>query len=301
MVASAFIFFISMIDNNLTIRLKTWLEKESHTDKEDIMEGAQMLLKLNRNQALFNTISRRPEKYVSKIEYELKKFLPMRLNRMTIGDVKKLDAELTPEIQDAINNETGSADDELNEKEDLPAHGGKRSDHDSLPDDIKSIWEENAMRWKKVKLVFNQLKTLTQPCDRYELLMQLKETWYKYKAEFERYDSFELNSNTTEGESEPAEVIKQITNARAYISKNIDKLQQLKDKALSDNPSDKDIEKYKNLCNNLRERLTLLLDNSQVVGDDVLAKLAEGGVEIEKATGDDKENESKSDTEAPGD
>lgn len=300
MVVSAFIFF-SMIDNNLTIRLKAWLEKESHTDNEDIMEGAQMLLKLNRNQALFNTISRRPGKYVSKIEYELKKFLPMRLNRMTIGDVKKLDAELTPEIQDAINNETGSADDELNEKEDLPAHGGKRSDHDSLPDDIKSIWEENAMRWKKVKLVFNQLKTLTQPCDRYELLMQLKETWYKYKAEFERYDSFELNSTTTEGESEPAEVIKQITNARAYISKNIDKLQQLKSKTLSDNPSDKDIEKYKNLCNNLRERLTLLLDNSQVVGDDVLAKLAEGGVEIEKATGDDKENESKSDTEAPGD
>ena len=300
MVASAFIFF-SMIDNNLTIRLKAWLEKESHTDNEDIMEGAQMLLKLNRNQALFNTISRRPGKYVSKIEYELKKFLPMRLNRMTIGDVKKLDAELTPEIQDAINNETGSADDELNEKEDLPAHGGKRSDHDSLPDDIKSIWEENAMRWKKIKLVFNQLKTLTQPCDRYELLMQLKETWYKYKAEFERYDSFELNSTTTEGESEPAEVIKQITNARAYISKNIDKLQQLKSKTLSDNPSDKDIEKYKNLCNNLRERLTLLLDNSQVVGDDVLAKLAEGGVEIEKATGDDKENESKSDTEAPGD
>lgn len=300
MVASAFIFF-SMIDNNLTIRLKAWLEKESHTDNEDIMEGAQMLLKLNRNQALFNTISRRPGKYVSKIEYELKKFLPMRLNRMTIGDVKKLDAELTPEIQDAINNETGSADDELNEKEDLPAHGGKRSDHDSLPDDIKAIWEENAMRWKKIKLVFNQLKTLTQPCDRYELLMQLKETWYKYKAEFERYDSFELNSTTTEGESEPAEVIKQITNARAYISKNIDKLQQLKSKTLSDNPSDKDIEKYKNLCNNLRERLTLLLDNSQVVGDDVLAKLAEGGVEIEKATGDDKENESKSDTEAPGD
>ena len=301
MVASAFIFFISMIDNNLTIRLKTWLENGSHTDNEDIMEGAQMLLKLNRNQALFNTISRRPEKYVSKIEYELKKFLPMRLNRMTIGDVKKLDAELTPAIQDAINNETGSADDELNEKEDLPAHGGKRSDHDSLPDDIKSIWEENAIRWKKIKLVFNQLKTLTQPCDRYELLMQLKETWYKYKADFERYDSFEPNPAPNDGESDPSEVIKQITNARAYISKNIDKLQQLKDVTLSENPSDKDIEKYNKLCKSLRERLSLLLDNSQVVGDDVLTKLAEGGVEIEKATGDDKENESKSDTEAPGD
>ena len=301
MVASAFIFFISMIDNNLTIRLKTWLEKESHNDNEDIMEGAQMLLKLNRNQALFNTISRRPEKYVSKIEYELKKFLPMRLNRMTIGDVKKLDAELTPEIQDAINTEKDGADDELNERQDLPAHGGKRSDHDSLPDDIKAIWEENAMRWKKIKLVFNQLKSLTQPCDRYELLMQMKEAWYKYKAEFERYDSFELNPVPSEDESDPSEVIKQITNARAYISKNIDKLQQLKDVALSENPSDKDIEKYKKLCKSVHERLSLLLDNSQVVGDDMLTKLADGGVEIGKTTDDDKKNESKPDTETSGD
>ena len=72
-----------MIDNDLTMKMKAWLDNDSHTDRDDIMEGAQMLLKLNRNQALFNTISRRPERYVSKIVYELGKFLPMRLNQMT--------------------------------------------------------------------------------------------------------------------------------------------------------------------------------------------------------------------------
>lgn len=289
-----------MVDNKLTISLKEWLEKDSHTDRDDIMAGAQMLLRLNRNQALFNTISRHPEKYISKIVYELQKFLPMRLNKMTIGDVKRLDAELTPVVQSAIEAESDKDDEKQDGKQSLPAHGGKRPDHESLPADIKSIWDENAERWKKIKSTFNQLKEMSQPCDRYELLIQLKESWYKYKAEFERYDSFSVPSDTHEGNSSPAEIAKQISNARAYISKNIDKLLQMKETALSDNASDKDVEKYRNLCNNLRERLTLLLNNSQVVGDDVLAKLADGGVEVNN-TDDVKENESKPDTETSGD
>ena len=50
----------------------------------------------------------------------------------------------------------------------------------------------------------------------------------------------------------------------------------------------------------MNERLALLLDNSQVVGEDVLAKLADGGVEINNS-GNGEENESKSDTETSGD
>lgn len=294
-------YFIIMLDDKFTNSLKEWLEKDSHTDNEDIMAGAQMLLKLNRNQALFNTISRRPERYVSKIIYELRKFLPMRLNKMTIGDVKRLDMELTPEIQAAVDSDSDGHGDGEDCTQSLPAHGGKRSDHDSLPGDIRSIWEENAERWKKIKYIFNNLKTLSQPCDRYELLIQLKEAWYKYKAEFERYDSYKLSSDAAAEESSAADVVKQITNARAYISKNIDKLLQLREKTLSDDASDKDMERYKNLCCNLRKRLTVLLDNSQVVGDDVLAKLSDGGVEINVNSGNGEENESKPNTEASGD
>lgn len=280
--------------------MKAWLDNDSHTDRDDIMEGAQMLLKLNRNQALFNTISRRPERYVSKIVYELGKFLPMRLNQMTLADVKRLDAELTPEIESAVAEETEDNNEKNPETMDLPTHGGRRSDHDSLPENIKSIWMENVERWKRTKQIFNKLKTLSQPCDRYELLMQLKESWYKYKAEFEHYDNFELSADNEDGESSPLDLARQIFNARSYISKNVDKLLQLKKKALSDNPTDKDVERYRSLCNNLNDRLTLLLDNSQVVGEDVLAKLADGGVEI-SISGNGEENESKSDTEASGD
>lgn len=300
MAVTALLLNTDMIDNDLTMKMKAWLDNDSHTDRDDIMEGALMLLKLNRNRALFNTISRRPERYVSKIVYELGKFLPMRLNLMTLADVKRLDAELTPEIESAVTEESEDNNEKSPESMDLPAHGGKRSDHDSLPENIKSIWVENADRWKRIKQIFNKLKTLSQPCDRYELLMQLKEAWYKYKAEFERYDSFELSADNVGGETSPVDLAKQISNARSYISKNVDKLLQLKEKVLSDNPTDKDIERYKSLCNNLNERLALLLDNSQVVGEDVLAKLADGGVEINNS-GNGEENESKSDTETSGD
>ncbi|MCH4213338.1 MAG: hypothetical protein LKF70_11195, partial [Prevotella sp.] len=78
-----------MIDNDLTVKIKRWLEEDSH-DSDSIVEGANLLLRLNRNQSLHQNILRKPEKYESKVIYELKKFLPIRLARMTMGDVKTL-------------------------------------------------------------------------------------------------------------------------------------------------------------------------------------------------------------------
>lgn len=53
-----------------------------------------MVLKLTRNRYLYQNISRNPQKFASKIEYELKKHLTIRLDRKTIQDVVKMDKEL---------------------------------------------------------------------------------------------------------------------------------------------------------------------------------------------------------------
>ena len=81
--------------------MQEWLDSESH-DRESILRGAEMLLKLNRNMALYQTIIRRPERFESKVRYELKKFLPMRLAKMTLQDVKALDADLVPQVKAAL-------------------------------------------------------------------------------------------------------------------------------------------------------------------------------------------------------
>lgn len=61
-----------------------------------------MVLKLTRNRILFQNISRNPQKFASKIEYELKKYLAIRLDRKTIQDVVKMDKELVPAVAETL-------------------------------------------------------------------------------------------------------------------------------------------------------------------------------------------------------
>ncbi len=274
-----------MVDNNFTIKMKRWLEAGNHTEREDIMDGAMMLLKLNRNQMLFNTISRRPEKYVAKIEYELKKFLPIRLAQLTMADVKILDDQVTPFTKEAIEAEPAENETKDDETIDLPARSGKREDHDTLPDDIKGIWPKNAERWKKIKATYNTLLTLTEPCDRYEYLTILKELWYDYKADFERYDSYVVPvedpeaSEENAGSTDPLQLSKEISNARAYLSKNLEKYVKLKEEVLKEDAPAAAVSKSQDLRLKIQERLDVLVANKAVIGDDLKQSLEAIGID----------------------
>lgn len=268
--------------------MKRWLDAQEHTEKADIIAGATMLLQLNRNNAMFNTIMRNPERYVDKIVYELNKFLPIRIAQMTIGDVKQLDSEITPVIKAAI--ETNSSAEEEDTSV-LPTSAGKRADHDSLPEEIKNIWEENAERWKKIKEAYNTCLSLTEPCDRFEYLTNLKELWYKYKAEFERYDTYQMQPVTGENTTEltivePLQVAKDISNARSYISNNITKLADLKKKAASEQAKSKDVASYNALLEKVNSRVQILIANKQVIGSELNDMLVKAGIEV---VNDDKE------------
>lgn len=61
------------IDDKLTTDMQGWLNTEPA--KRDLLKGAEMVLKLTRNRILFQNISRNPQKFASKIEYELNKYL----------------------------------------------------------------------------------------------------------------------------------------------------------------------------------------------------------------------------------
>ena len=119
-------------DDNFTAQIQTWLAKPEHS-KDDLIQGATYVLKLTGNQAMFNTIMRRPERYEDKIIYELKKRLPMRLDHMTKSDVKALEAEILPAITPLM--DTNENQDEGEETQDASAVG-KRADHEQhIPGD----------------------------------------------------------------------------------------------------------------------------------------------------------------------
>lgn len=259
-------------DDNFTAQIQTWLAKPEHS-KDDLVQGATYVLKLTRNQALFNTIMRRPERYEDKIIYELKKRLPMRLDHMTRSDVKALEAEILPAITPLI--DTTENQDEGEETQDASAVG-KRADHEQLPVEIQQLWDANAERWKKIKELYNTCKELEKPCDRYEYLKLLKETWYAYKKDFTVYDSYKIGENPeptgVSVDSSASEItVKDVTNARAYISKNLEKLETM---------TDMGSEEYIKLKEKVAQRINVILNAGESFSDDMITRLAPVFTEI---------------------
>ena len=130
------------IDDKLTTDMQGWLNTEPA--KRDLLKGAEMVLKLTRNRILFQNISRNPQKFASKIEYELNKYLKIRLDRKTIQDVVQMDKVLVPVVEKTLETFKPA---EISSDGDVPQEAviakGKREDHDTLPVEIQQLWESN--------------------------------------------------------------------------------------------------------------------------------------------------------------
>ena len=201
------------IDKLFRARVTEWLSKKKHTEAE-LADGAMMVLQCNRNHALYNTIMRRPARYEEKIAYELRKHLRYLKDDMTLDEVKKMEAYILPVIGKAIadteetTDKAAAALGEIPEDSFLPAPAlsseepykqtdvivarGKRTDHDTLPEAIRDIWDKNAERYKKIKQAHETCKTLTAACDRYEFTKAIAELWADYKKDFDTYDHYVL-------------------------------------------------------------------------------------------------------------
>lgn len=90
----------------------------------------------------------------------------------------------------------------------------------------------------------------------------------------------ENNDETVENGEDPAESAKAVTNARSYLSKMLkdDKLFNMKKASLVENAGEKAIEAYRSSLQNTQDRVQLLLDKGEVIGNDLRAKLADAGV-----------------------
>lgn len=255
-------------DPKITEGMVAWLRGD-HSSGESIKKGAELLLRVNRNRGLYERICRNPKAGVKKLEYEISKHLNYRLQGYTIQDIENLDKEIVPQVQAAVDAAENAADGEVPvvlEPDDGSYTGyvivkGIRPDHDKLPDDIKAIWPANAERWKKIKETYNLLLSLNAPCDRFEHLQLLKESWYKYKDEMCRYDDFKAG-----GAAEPLKLEKpalsekdqqDIDYAQSYISRNLPVLMDLV--AAAKDPEFTDAEKLESLREKVQNRVFTLL------------------------------------------
>ena len=277
-------------DPKITEAMVAWLRGE-HSSDESILKGAELLLRVNRNKGLFERIRRYPKGGVKKLEYEIKKHVNYRLQGYTIQDIEALDAEVTPQVQSAVDAAESAADGQLpvvQESEDDGDTGGVivkgiRPDHDSLPDDIKAIWPANAERWKKIKESYNLLLSLNAPCDRFEHLQLLKETWYKYKSEMCRYDDFRGTIDelvTVVKDKQIAEKEQQdIDYAQSYISRNLPVLMELVTAAKE--PDFAGAEKLESLREKVQNRVNTLLNLHVMLSDQRKADLLQCDIKID--------------------
>lgn len=267
------------LDPKLTQALADWLNTPE--DSRDVRAGADMMLSLNRNRALYNSILRNPKKFMPKLTYELRKFLRMRLDHVSVADAERLEAQVMPRVEETLSQLAISSDDEL------PVANvakGKRADHDSLPAHIRALWDTNGQLHQRIDLLFNELKGMSdaKPCDRYEKLRLLDEADKTYRANFELYDSFIApadadNSNvadpdTSDERSDAADsVVKAVGAARKRISQYRKKLSAL----APDDPKRPDI------ISKIQSAVDVILSSGSDVSDTVKTELQSLGISFD--------------------
>lgn len=223
-----------IIDPKVTQQVQDWLNTPE-ADR-DIIAGADLMLSLNRNRALYNSIIRRPDKFKDKLVYELRKHLRIRLDNLTTTEVARLEESIIPRIEKTVANPPA-----ISVEAELPQGSvakGRRADHDSLPPEIQELWNSNEQRHRRIVILFNEIKAMAdaQPCDRYEKLRILDDLDKTYRSNLEKYDAYVPSATVagaTDAETTPAqsvELVKAVGAARKTISKY--------KKVIAENPDD---------------------------------------------------------------
>ncbi len=288
-----------------------WLRSD-HTDDESIRKGAELLLRVNRNRGLYERILRYPKGGLKKLEYEFQKHLNIRLQGYSFEDIQNLDAEIVPVVKPAV--EEAERVENLVKKDfegaslevlafpdsgdSVKAVTGKRPDHDQLPEDIQAIWAKNAERWKKIKETYNLLLGLNAPCDRFEHLQLLKETWYKYREDMCRYDDFKAGDDA-QGKLEPekpqlSEDQRQaIGQAQSYISRNLPVLLELVLESRESDFTEEKVVKLEDLRSKIQERVNTLIVLGVELSDQRKTDLVNCDIAIELPQDDGQGKESE--------
>lgn len=213
------------MDDKFTKSLQAWLD--TAPEDRDIPAGAALLLRLDRNRILYNNILRRPERMASKLEYELRKHLRIRLDRMTVRDVALMEQDLLPRVDKTL---AAPAPDAAGTAQ--APFRGKRADHDQLPAEVQELYERNGETWKRLRSVRESLRAMekAKPCDRYDLLQLLKSLGEAYHKAWETYDHAAPATDTPaapapESSAPAAPTAAAVSAARKFLSENKPKLE----------------------------------------------------------------------------
>ncbi len=193
-------------------KVQEWLSTPA--SDRDLEAGATLMLQITRNRILHQNVIRK--RNFDKIEYVLRKY---------IGNL----VVIKPEIDESTaleNAEKAAAAVNLENSK------GKRSDHDSLPGDIQSIYDANVDFYHIMRSLHEKLKIMSDdnkfsPSERLKLLNSLISADETIRENWQKYDSYDPESANSSGK-EPLDV-KRVQANRTYLSRTA-KMEEVKDK-----------------------------------------------------------------------
>jgi len=239
-------------------KVNDWLNADPATRTIEV--GARLMLQGNRNRILHENVLRKSN--FDKVIYELTKM---------IGNERAITIAIPENIE------------EIKEKvatiELKPEITGKRADHDSLPEEIKLILENNVEIYHTMRSLFERLKVLSEDghteAERFPFLSELLELDATLTANWETYDTFDVNAPVYEkiktgvvpGVSIDA---KRVSANRKYLSDNKAKYTLL----VADNKTDKAAE----LLARMQIRFDELILNGETFAPDQMTELQSLGL-----------------------
>ena len=273
------------MDKAFTQDIADWLE--TPREERDVRKGAELLLRINGNRHIYHLAMIRPETAHDHVEADLKKFLQIRLDGHTMESVRQMDSELIPKVQNIITTRQDESEDAPEETDDTaPAHRGKRSDHNELPEEIRAIYERGGELFEKIKQIFTELQQMENApaCDRYERLKVLKPLVKEYTDGWERYDNY--NSDMSQEEAveavdeapEPGNEVKRVGAARKFISTHVAKLETLLQAETIDEAE------VENERRQIAERMAFVAETGGSFKPDFAQRINALGVDIEPTT-----------------
>lgn len=273
------------MDKAFTQDIADWLE--TPREERDVRKGAELLLRINGNRHIYQLAMIRPETAHDHVEADLKKFLRIRLDGHTMESVRQMDSELIPKVQNIITTRQDESEDAPEETDDTaPAHRGKRSDHNELPEEIRAIYERGGELFEKIKQIFTELQQMENApaCDRYEKLKVLKPLVKEYTDGWERYDNY--NSDMSQEEAveavdeapEPGNEAKRVAAARKFISTHVAKLETLLQAETIDEAE------VENERRQIAERMAFIAETGGSFKPDFAERIHALGVDIEPTT-----------------
>ena len=173
------------MDHKFTEQIRLWLETPEA--ERDYATGALYLLKLSGNQILYKNIVAALDKRHDVIEYQLQKYYIFRVQALTHAQVQEMEKQVEQIVAEHIPLAA--------EADESPAKG-KRADHDSLPDEIKSKYVENLSLLQRMRELHLRLRSLSlenatcPDSERYPFLKELISLDKKLHANWEAYDHY---------------------------------------------------------------------------------------------------------------